>query len=382
MNHSLSFDRTNTSLLGRWWWTVDRVGLFALLALIAIGAVLVTAASPPVAARIGLPHYYFVTRQQVFLLLSVGVLIVTSMLREQEIRRMATIGCLASLALMALLPFFGAETKGAQRWINIAGFSVQPSEFLKPCFAVVVAWMFAERRRTVGFPGYRIAIALYALVAFLLIIQPDIGMTMTVSAMFGAQMFLAGLPWLWVVTMGLTGIGGIFLAYLYLPHVTQRIDGFLHPGLTDNYQVEKSLEAFASGGLFGRGPGEGAVKWSIPDSHTDFIFSVAGEEFGAIVCLLIITLYGLIVLRGIWCMRHEENAFVLLAAAGILVQFGVQAVINMGVAVHVLPAKGMTLPFLSYGGSSLLAMAMGMGIWLGLTRRRFGVLEKMKPKYQ
>lgn len=378
----MTLDRTNTGLIGRWWWTVDRLLLIALLLLVATGAVLVTAASPPVAARLGYGEFYFVTRQMVFLFIGLVLMVGVSLLEVKHIRRVAVLGFLAMLGMMALLPIIGTENKGAIRWVYIAGLSLQPSEFIKPFFAVTVAWVFAEGHRTPGFPGYRIALALYGLVAALLIIQPDFGMVVTVSVMFAAQLFLAGLSFIWVIAMAVIGVVGVLAAYAALPHVTKRIDDFLNPAASDNYQVSKSLEAFQSGGLLGRGPGEGVVKWSIPDSHTDFIFSVAGEEFGALLSLLIIVLYGFILLRGFKGIWRESNLFVLLAATGILVQFGMQAVINMGVAVNLLPAKGMTLPFLSYGGSSMFGIALGMGMVMGLTRKRYGELEHFTNRYQ
>lgn len=368
----MAFDRTDTSLLARWWWTIDRVTWFALMLLLAVGAVMVTAASPPVATRLGLDPFYFVTRQQLFLLLAGGVMFGVSLLSVHQIRRLAVLFFLGTLLLMLFLPVIGFENKGAIRWIRFAGMSLQPSEFMKPCFAVVTAWMFAERHKTVGFPGFRIAFATFVLVGALLIIQPDFGMTATVTAVFGVQFFLAGLPLFWVllfVALGIMGAGG---AYQALPHVKRRIDQFLDPTSGDNYQVEKSLEAFREGGWLGTGPGEGRVKHFIPDSHTDFIFSVVGEEFGLIMSLLIIGLFAFIVLRGLLRLQKENDLFVMIAVAGILGQFALQAIINMGVAVSLLPAKGMTLPFLSYGGSSLIASALGMGMMLALTRKKYG----------
>lgn len=369
----MRFDRTNQSAVARWWWTVDRPTWFALLLLVCLGAVMVTAASPPVAQRIGLDPFYFVTRQQLFLALSVVAMFGVSLLSSDQVRRLAVCVFVGSLAVMLLLPFIGFENKGAIRWVRFAGMSLQPSEFLKPAFAVVMAWVFAERIRSKHFPGYRIALALYAVVVALLIIQPDFGMTVVISSMFGLQFFLAGMPFLWVAGMLMAGGLGVMAAYLFLPHVTHRIDRFLDPQSGDNYQVEKSLEAFRNGGWLGRGPGEGEVKQFIPDSHTDFVFSVAGEEYGAIVCLLIIGLFSFVVLRGYLRLLAEQDMFILIAASGLLAQFGIQSIINMGVAVNLLPAKGMTLPFLSYGGSSLIAMAIGMGMLLALTRRRFGM---------
>ena len=372
-------DRRNTTALGRWWWTVDRPSFFAMIALIGIGFFLVMAGSPAVARRLGYTDFYFVSRQQIFLGISIFVMIVVSMLDSIQVRRLAVAGFLVSLLLLLLLPFIGFENKGAIRWLHIAGMSIQPSEFMKPCFAVVLGAVFAARFSESGFPSYRIAIAAYLLVAGLLIFQPDFGMTVTVTVMFGVQFFLAGMPFLWVAGMIVLGIGGVFAAYHALPHVASRIDRFLDPASGDNYQVEKSLEAFKEGGIFGRGPGEGLVKQSLPDAHTDFIFSVAGEEFGMLFCLLIIALFAFIVVRGFLKLTREQDMFRVISVAGLLTQFGIQAIVNMGVAVNLLPAKGMTLPFLSYGGSSLVAVAGGMGMLLALSRKRFGPKKADKP---
>lgn len=368
----MRLDRTNTSTVGRWWWTIDKVNLLVLLLIIAIGAVLVVAGSPPVAKRLDLPAFYFVHRHYIFLFLGAVAMIVTSMFSPVMIRRLATLGLAASIFLMMLVPFFSEQTKGAHRWINLLGISVQPSEFMKPFFAVVIAWICSESQRRVDFPGYRVAIGLYLLIVILLLIQPDLGMTITISIMWAFQLFLAGLPMLWVIIIGLLGIFGAVGAYHMFPHVAKRVNSFLDPAAGDNYQIAKSLEAFRNGGVFGRGPGEGEVKQFLPDSHTDFIFAVAGEEFGVIVCLVILSLFAFVVLRALSRVWKESDLFIVLAVAGIVTQFGMQAVINMGVAVNLFPAKGMTLPFLSYGGSSVVAIALGMGMMLALTRKRFG----------
>ncbi|MDE3038550.1 MAG: cell division protein FtsW, partial [Pseudomonadota bacterium] len=305
----MRFDRTDTSVVGRWWWTVDRLNLSALLLLVAVGSILVAAGSPPVAKRLDLPAFYFVHRQETFLAIGIAVMLAASMLPPVAIRRLAVLGFAASIALMLLVPFIGVQTKGAHRWVNVAGISLQPSEFMKPCFAVVMAWICAENQRCVDFPGYRLAIGMYLLTALLLIIQPDIGMTLTVTVAWAVQLFLAGLPLLWVCIMaGLTALG-LLGAYHLFPHVARRIDGFLDPASGDHYQIARSLEAFKSGGWFGRGPGEGEVKQFLPDSHTDFIFSVAGEEFGVIVCLGLISLFAFIVLRSLARIRKENDLF-------------------------------------------------------------------------
>ena len=368
----MRLDRTNTGSIGRWWWTIDRATLFALLALIVTGAIMVTAASPAVAVRIGADRFHFIHRQYIFLLLSIIVMFLVSIQASHNVRRLAIIGFCISIFLMIGLPFMGMETKGARRWLTLAGISIQPSEFLKPCLAVVMAWVFHLRQHNKEFPGWRVALFLYAIVVVLLLIQPDFGMVVTVSVMISVQFLLAGLPIYWIMLLPVLGGGGIFGAYHLFSHVRKRIDNFLDPASGDNYQVEKSIEAFSGGGWFGVGPGEGKVKLQLPDSHTDFVFAVAGEEFGVIACLIILILFAFIVTRGMYKISKENDLFTMLAVCGLLTQFGIQSIINMGVAVNLLPAKGMTLPFLSYGGSSLLAIALGMGMMLAFTRRKYG----------
>jgi cell division protein FtsW len=369
----IAFARTDTSLLGRWWWTVDRWLLAALALLIICGAILVMAASPAVSLRIGLDRFYLARHHLAMLPLAVAIVFGTSLLSLRSLRRLAAIGLLVAMGLTAVTLFAGAEIKGATRWISLAGFTLQPSEFIKPTFAVVAAWMFAAQHGRTPVPGNLIATALYGLVVLLLMLQPDLGMTVVVSAMWFAQFFLAGLPIIWVVSFSIAGAVGLGGAYLTLPHVRERIDGFVDPATGDTYQIDRSLEAFMNGGLAGRGPGEGTVKDVLPDAHSDFIFAVAGEEFGLLLCLLLVALFAFIVLRGLSRLMHEQNLFVLLAAAGLLVTFGLQAAINMASALHLMPTKGMTLPFISYGGSSLLSLSLGMGMVLALTRRRAGL---------
>ncbi len=367
-----SFARTDTSLLGRWWWTVDRWTLISLIALMGFGAVLMLAASPAAAERIGLQSFQLAGRQIVLLPLAAALLIGMSLATPRWVRRIACIGLLASVLLLVLTLVAGTEIKGATRWISVAGFSLQPSEFAKPCFAVVSAWMFALQREENGVPGARIAVALWLLMIALLLAQPDVGQAVLLSAIWGIQLFLAGLPLVWIAVLAVLGAGGLVTAYFALPHVTARIDSFLDPDAGDRYQINRSLEAFVNGGLLGRGPGEGTVKAQLPDAHSDFIFAVAGEEMGLIACLIILGLFAFVVLRGFARLMGENSFFVLLAASGLLVQFGLQAFINMASTLHLMPTKGMTLPFLSYGGSSLMALALGMGMLLALTRRRVG----------
>ncbi|CUW38581.1 Lipid II flippase FtsW (Cell division protein FtsW; 21-367) [Magnetospirillum sp. XM-1] len=369
---SVTFGRTDTSVLGRWWWTVDRWTIAALFLLVAVGAILTMAASPAVAERIGAQSFHFVRRQFVFLAPAIVIMLGVSLLSPKQVRRMAVIGLLGSIVLLALVPVLGGEIKGAKRWLNIAGISIQPSEFVKPMFAVVSAWMFASARLDPAFPGRVIATALFVVVAGLLVTQPDVGQTAILTAIWGTQFFLAGLPLILVIGMGLAAPIGIVGAYYIFPHVQARFDKFLDPSGSGAYQVTTALNAFKNGGLFGRGPGEGRVKLVLPDAHTDFILAVGGEEFGVVLCLFVVMLFGFIVLRGFARIHKDDNLFVVLATAGLLVQFGLQAIVNMASTLRMMPAKGMTLPFISYGGSSMVALALGMGMVLALTRTRYG----------
>jgi cell division protein FtsW len=377
----MSFARTDQSLVAQWWWTIDRWSLAALAALIAMGALLVMAASPAVAERIhaGGPGHvdslFFVKHYFAVLPVALATMFATSLQSPRMVRRIALAGFAVSLILLAYTFIGGVEIKGARRWISLPGLSLQPSEFVKPTFAVLSAWLFAQYRLRPDFPGHWIAIALYVVVAGLLIKQPDLGMAVVVSAVWFTQFFLAGLRLYWVALGIGCGGAGLVAAYFALPHVASRIDRFLDPQSGDSYQVDRSMDAFMNGGLWGRGPGEGTVKESLPDAHADFIFAVAGEEFGLVVCLAIVALFAFIVLRGFSRLLQESNLFVVLAATGLFVQFGLQAVINMASSLHLMPTKGMTLPFISYGGSSLLALGLGMGMALALTRRRFGGVE-------
>ena len=367
----MRFARIDQSLVARWWWTVDRWSLAALGMLIGFGVVMSLAASPPVAERIGYDGLHFVRRHLAMLPLALGLMFAVSLQPPRTIRRIAVIGFGISLVLLALT-FIGIEIKGARRWINFPGLSLQPSEFVKPTFAVVAAWLFSEQKLRPRFPGNLICIALFVVIVAMLIKQPDIGMAAVVAAVWFAQFYMAGMRLYWVAAGALAGVSGLVGAYMYLPHVRVRVDHFLDPSAGDSYQVNRSIEAFANGGLWGRGPGEGTVKDVLPDAHADFVFAVAGEEFGVVVCLAIVALFAFIVLRGFSRLSQEGSLFVLLAATGLLVQFGLQATINMASSLHLIPTKGMTLPFLSYGGSSMLALGLGMGMMLALTRRRLG----------
>jgi cell division protein FtsW len=370
-----TFARNDRSPVAQWWWTVDRWSILAILALIGFGSLLVMAASPAVAERIGTDGLHFVRRYFAVLPLAMALMFCVSLLGPRSIRHLALLGFVIGLMLLAYTLIGGVEIKGARRWIELPGISIQPSEFVKPCFAVVSGWLFAQSKLRPGFPGQGIAIVLYIAVVALLIRQPDLGMAAVVSVVWFTQFFLAGLSLMWVVVLMLGGATGLAAAYLLLPHVASRIDRFIDPASGDSYQIDRSMEAFMSGGLWGRGPGEGTVKLLLPDAHADFVFAVAGEELGLIVCLVIVALFAFVVLRGFTRLLQDVNLYVVLAGTGLLVQFGLQAIVNMASALHLMPTKGMTLPFISYGGSSLLALGLGMGMTLALTRRRFGDSE-------
>ncbi len=373
----MTLSRADTSLIGRWWWTVDRWTLAALGMLIGIGIVLTMAATPPVAERLGLDPFYFVRRQLGLLPVALLIVFGMSLLEPRQVRRLALAGFLVSLVLLALTFVVGAEVKGARRWISLGGFSLQPSEFVKPTFVVVSAWLFALQRRQEGFPGNLVALAIFSVVVFLLLKQPDIGMALVITAVWLAQFFLAGLRLFWVALLGGAGAAGAVGAYIFFPHVQSRVNRFLDPNSGDTYQINTALDAFNSGGVFGRGPGEGTVKSVLPDAHSDFVLAVAGEEFGLVACLLIVGLFAFVVLRGFARLLQESNLFVLLAVGGLLAQFGLQALVNMGSTLHLMPTKGMTLPFISYGGSSLLALSVAMGFLLALSRKRYGAGEPL-----
>jgi cell division protein FtsW len=368
----MSFSRTDHSVLGRWWWTVDRWALLALFLIAGIGVVLVQAASPSVAARIGVNGFHFIERHLLVLIPSLALMLTVSMLPLQSLRRFAFVMFFLALIGVILTLFIGQEIKGATRWLHFPGLSMQPSEFLKPAFAVVAAWLFAKQRTETGTPGIPIAIGLYGLVVLLLMSQPDMGQTFVITCIFGGQFLLAGLPIILVAVLIVMGMCGIVGAYFLFPHVQRRVNIFLNPEAGDNYQVARSLEAFQQGGTWGVGPGQGRVKMSIPDSHADFIFSVAGEELGMVSCIIIVGLFAFVALRCFGKASKESNLFVALAISGLAIQFGLQALINMGSTLHLIPTKGMTLPLISYGGSSMIAISIGMGMALALTRKRFG----------
>ncbi len=373
-----ALSRTDTSVLGRWWWTVDRWTLMAVCTLIGFGYIMMLAASPAVAERIHMSRDMFIMKQVIFLAMSGAVVVGVSLLSPRGVRRLALLGCAGAIGLTALTLVAGVEIKGARRWISVPGMTIQPSEFLKPCFAVLTAWLLSEAHRVRRFPGMLIAGGVFLVIAMLLKAQPDMGMLAVVAAVFFVQLFISGLN---LVFVGI-GAGGLVAAaagaYTFFPHVRSRVTRFLDPASGDSYQVNTALEAFGNGGLLGRGPGEGRVKDVLPDAHADFVFAVLGEEFGLVVCLIVLGLFGFIVLRGLLRLLAEGDLFVVLASCGLVTSFGLQAFVNMASSLHLIPTKGMTLPFVSYGGSSVLAVALGIGMLLALTRRR----SRVEPQWE
>lgn len=363
------YSRSDRSPISEWWWTIDRWFLAAFLGLIAFGVVLSFAASPNVAERIGLDSFHFVKRHAIFLVPTIAVMIAVSFLDERQTRRLALITLAGSIGLMVIALFFGLEVKGSRRWVHFAGFQLQPSEFMKPAFVIICAWMFAERQRRPDIPGNLFAGILFVAIAGLLIAQPDLGQTILLAGTWGAMFFMAGMPWLWIAVLGGIGAVGLVGAYFALPHVAGRIDRFL-TGEGDTFQVDMGREAIQRGGWFGQGPGEGTVKRVLPDSHTDFIFAVLAEEFGIILCMILVGIFAFIVLRGLTRSVGEADPFRRLSVAGLVVLIGFQSMINIAVNLQLMPAKGMTLPFVSYGGSSMIAMALSAGFILSMTRKR------------
>ncbi|MGH6942741.1 MAG: FtsW/RodA/SpoVE family cell cycle protein [Geminicoccaceae bacterium] len=363
------FDRTERGLLARWWWTVDRPLLvgFGLIAL--SGLVFVFASSPPVATRIGFPPLHFVGRHVMYLVPAALLLLGASLLSPRGVYRLS-VGLLSlSSVLLFLTLLLGPETKGAQRWLPIGSLVVQPSEFVKPALAVVVGGLLARA------PGLRntLPVALLGgLVLGLILCEPDVSMALMIACVLAMQLFLAGLPWVLVISLAIAAVFGFWQLYLVFPHVAERVDRFLDPASGDHYQVGLALKAIQGTSWFGTGPGEGRIKYALPDSHSDFVFAVVAEEFGLIACLTVLGLFAFVVMRGLARIETLNDRFMLLAAAGLLTQFGLQAIVNLGVNLSVVPATGMTLPFISYGGSSLCALAIGMGMCLALTRRRAG----------
>lgn len=371
-----TFSRNSRSQIANWWWTVDKVLVTLITILILIGIFLNFSASPAVARRIGAESFHFVKRQLVFIPLAIGLMLYLSMQNLRFIRRTAIIGYGVAMILMVLTLFWGEETKGASRWIRVLGFSLQPSEFIKPTFAVVAAWLFDAQKKYQDIPGTLLSSILFVATLSLLLLQPDIGMSFVVTVIWGFQLFLNGLSLILVGFAILAGIIALVVAFFVFPHFHTRVMQFVASENEVSYQVKKAMEAFENGNLFGRGPGEGVVKLNIPDAHTDFIFAVAGEEFGLILCLILVGLFAAIVIRSMLISLKDNNLFIILSSAALSASFGLQGIINMASTLHLIPTKGMTLPFISYGGSSILATSLGIGMLLAITRKNVHAEDK------
>jgi len=366
----LNVSRTSDNAISKWWWTVDRPLLFSFVLMLVVGVVLAMAATPMVATRIGIDKFHFLKRHLLFIVPTLILIFTISNMSYTNIRKFSLLLFFIALFLTLLTLFLGTEIKGARRWISLFGLSIQPSEFCKPALTILVAWMFSEERNNPQIRGRSIGIFLYLLIAIVLVLQPDIGMLFVTTVVSGIQLFLNGLPIFFVCTTIIAAVSGLGLAYLFLPHVTTRVNKFLDPATGDHYQIDRSLEAFSRGGLFGVGPGEGIIKKHLPDAHADFVFAVLGEEFGFFVCVGVVLLVGFVVLYGMNKALKESNLFALLSSVGLLAQFGLQSFINMASTLHLIPTKGMTLPFMSYGGSSMLATSIVVGLILAFNRRK------------
>ena len=376
-SYSHPFSRNDQSLIARWFWTVDRGLLGAALTLVALGVSLSFASSPAaiLADESITDPFHYSWRMIVWASMGTTVMLTASLLSPRGVRRIAVLALFGAIVVRAALPFIGDTVKGAARWVNLGPFSLQPSEFAKPGLIVFAAWMFAEAQKGQGVPGVSIAFGFWALTVGLLLIQPDIGQTLLITTTFMAVFFMAGVPLKWVAVIAAMGAGGVVSLYFMFSHMRDRLSRFLSPETTDTHQIDRASEAIRAGGLVGRGIGEGVMKRSVPDLHTDFIYSVGAEEFGLVLSLILIGLYAFIVIRGMKKAMKLNDPFEQTAAAGLFMLIGLQACINVAVNLNLIPTKGMTLPFISYGGSSMLAMGLTMGLALALTRRRPGAYE-------
>lgn len=360
----------------KWWECIDNLSMALLLSIIIIGCILITTASPAVAERIKIPSFYFAHRQFMFLSIGSLLMIIISFFDQKSLKRFILLGFATCLIMMVAVLLFGDEVKGSKRWISILGFSLQPSELIKPFYIFMCGLILSEKYNKTNFPAFTICTVMHLIMVTLLISQPDFGMVITFTTVLAGQFFLAGLSLWWISVVVIVAIIGAYIAYTFLPHVAKRIDSFLNPDVTENYQIEKSLEAYVNGSIFGQGPGEGTVKSNLPDSHTDFIFSVAGEEFGAIFSSLIIVLYLVLIARVVTMLARENNLHKIFAGGGIVILFALQTIFNIGVTLHIFPTKGMTLPFISYGGSSILCFSIAFGILLNITKQQHGILSR------
>ncbi|MDR3224638.1 MAG: putative lipid II flippase FtsW [Holosporales bacterium] len=355
----------------RWITSIDSVLLFSTFALIAVGLWISIASTPAVAIKLGFSPFHFVKRHVLIAPIAVAIVVFISFLQTRHIRRWAIVGYVGCLFLIVVSLFFGNEVKGARRWLNICGISLQPSEFLKPILSIMTAWFIAEQYRDRKFPGIILSLVSIAIVTPLLLLQPDVGMAIIIVVSWVAQLFISGLSIFMIATFVLSSIGSLVGLYFAFPHFADRIDRFMvrDGDDVDLYQIQKSVDAFKSGGILGKGPGEGVIKTLVPDAHSDFVFSVIGEEFGFISCFVVILIFAVFISRALVKVADSPSIFKFSAVFGIVVQITMQTLINICTSLNIIPTKGMTLPFISYGGSSLLASAISVGIILALTKK-------------
>ena len=369
----LTADRTNRNLMLEWWRSVDRLMISLFLLLVSIGLILSLAASPAAAAKLNISNpFYFFSRHLAFEFMGVTGALFVSLFSPTNARRIGVITLLGAIVAMFAIFFIGTEVKGATRWLRFGGLSLQPSEFAKPGFIVFAAWMFAHRKKDINFPGFAYVFAVYLMLSAMLLRQPDFGQTFLLTMCFGAIFFFAGVSVAWMLVLFCAALFGGGVAYFALPHVQSRVQRFLNPENNDTYQTDKALEAMSNGGIFGQGPGQGRIKDQLPDAHTDFIFAVAVEEFGFVLSFLLIAILATLVLQAYRKALRLNDHFAQLAVAGLATMIGVQTIINLAVNLNMIPPKGMTLPFISSGGSSMLAMSFSVGLILAFTRRRAG----------
>ncbi|MBM3579962.1 MAG: cell division protein FtsW [Alphaproteobacteria bacterium] len=371
MNSSqILFDRRYSSFVKKWWLDIDKINFFLIIGIMCFGLMMIVTASPAVAKKIDVEKFFFLKKQIVFAVVGLLLLITISLLDQEKIKLLAMAGMLVSLLMLLLVLLCGTEIKGARRWVSILGFTLQPSEFAKTFFIICNAIILQRFYSESWYVKYGISAALFLLIVCLLILQPDFGMTLTFTALWAVQLFVYGLPWLIISILAVFAVIGAITAYIALPHVEDRINKFLDSG-EKNYQVERSLDAFVNGGFFGTGPGNGMVKKFVPDAHTDFIFAVIGEEFGIFSCMILVLIFAYLITRIVKRVLDEEELFTYLSLCGLMTQFAMQVIVNIGVSLRLLPTKGMTLPFISYGGSSMIAMGICFGLILAFTKKKY-----------
>jgi len=366
----MRLSRAERSVLSDWWFSIDHRLLAAVLFLMLAGMVMAFGAGPPAAVRLGLPDFFFVERHALFVVVALAVLVCVSMLGPRAVRRLGLALCLAGLALMVVALYQGVELNGAVRWVQLGGFAFQPSEIVKPGFVVISAWLLSEGAQRGDVPATEFALALILVTAGLLALQPDIGQIALIALVWTGMFLTAGYPLRWMLAIAVAGAAALVAIYFTIPHAAERINAFMGWGDAVSDQTAIALSAFSQGGWFGRGPGEGILKVRLPDSHNDYIFAVIAEELGIAACLLLVVVYGFVTLRAAAAALKQQSRFIRVAISGLSMLFGFQALINMAVNVNLLPAKGMTLPFISYGGSSLVSMAVVTGMIIALSRRR------------